>query len=102
VRPADPPCGVHAPAPALDVQTASGWVLRESKAVYRAASEGVINLADKFFEMERSNALRCGRGRPIHAGCSVQTARRLCLDLASSFVACPSLCLLAPPTRCLM
>jgi hypothetical protein len=47
------------PRPAPAAQTASGWVLRESKAVYRAASEGVINLADKFFEMERSNALRC-------------------------------------------
>jgi len=33
-------------------------VLRESKAVYRAASEGVINLADKFFEMGKPDALR--------------------------------------------
>jgi hypothetical protein len=39
-------------------QTASNWVLRESKAVYRAASEGVINLADKFFEMDKADAMR--------------------------------------------
>jgi hypothetical protein len=33
-------------------------VLRESKAIYRAASEGVINLADKFFEMGRADAMK--------------------------------------------
>jgi hypothetical protein len=32
-------------------------VLKESRAVYRAASEGVMNLADKFFEMDRPSAL---------------------------------------------
>ena len=40
------------------VQHASAWVLRDSRAIYRAASEGVINLADKFFEMERTDALK--------------------------------------------
>jgi hypothetical protein len=53
---------------ATAAQTAANWVLRESKAVYRAASEGVINLADKFFEMERSDALRCGGGGGVAAG----------------------------------
>jgi len=33
-------------------------VLRELKAVYRSVSEGIINLMDKFFEMERAEALR--------------------------------------------
>lgn len=31
-------------------------VLREVKAVYRMVSEAVINLADKFFEMDRTDA----------------------------------------------
>jgi hypothetical protein len=37
-----------------------GWpqVLREARAVYRVVCEGVINLADKFFEMERADALK--------------------------------------------
>uniref|UniRef100_A0A7S0S7P1 ENTH domain-containing protein n=1 Tax=Chlamydomonas leiostraca TaxID=1034604 RepID=A0A7S0S7P1_9CHLO len=35
-----------------------GMVLREVRATYRAVCEGVINLADKFFEMERADALR--------------------------------------------
>ncbi|GBF95458.1 hypothetical protein Rsub_08420 [Raphidocelis subcapitata] len=38
--------------------TGAAWVLRESKAVYRAASEGVINLADSFFDMGRADAMR--------------------------------------------
>lgn len=50
---------LHSPRCFLYPQTAANWVLRESKAVYRAASEGVINLADKFFEMERADATRC-------------------------------------------
>ncbi len=33
-------------------------VLRELRAVYRAVCEGIINLADKFFEMERPDALK--------------------------------------------
>jgi hypothetical protein len=39
-------------------QTSCSWVLKESRAVYKAASEGVMNLADKFFEMERAQAVR--------------------------------------------
>jgi hypothetical protein len=38
--------------------TSAAWVLRESRAVYRAASEGVMNLADKYFELGRDDALR--------------------------------------------
>jgi hypothetical protein len=41
-------------------QTSCSWVLKESRAVYKAASEGVMNLADKFFEMERAQALQVG------------------------------------------
>jgi hypothetical protein len=37
-------------------------VLKESRAVYKAASEGVMNLADKFFEMERAQALQVRTG----------------------------------------
>lgn len=33
-------------------------VLREVKSVYRTVCEGIINLADKFFEMERADATR--------------------------------------------
>jgi hypothetical protein len=33
-------------------------VLKESRSVYKAASEGIMNLADKFFEMERAHALQ--------------------------------------------
>lgn len=36
-------------------------MLKESRAIYKAASEGVMNLADKFFEMERAQALQVGR-----------------------------------------
>lgn len=39
-------------------QTSCSWVLKESRAVYKAASEGIMNLADKFFEMERAQALQ--------------------------------------------
>lgn len=42
----------------LLVQTSCSWVLKESRSVYKAASEGVMNLADKFFEMERAQALQ--------------------------------------------
>jgi hypothetical protein len=65
LRPCQTP---DAPSPApRRPQTSAGWVLRESKAVYRAASEGVINLADKFFEMDRANAMKCvaGAGQPL-------------------------------------
>lgn len=58
------PLSILALTCALGLQTAANWVLRESKSVYRAASEGVINLADKFFEMERADALRW---EPRHA-----------------------------------
>lgn len=34
------------------------WVLKESRAIYKCISEGVMNLADKFFEMDRADALR--------------------------------------------
>jgi hypothetical protein len=44
----------------LLLQTSCSWVLKESRAVYKAASEGVMNLADKFFEMERAQALQVG------------------------------------------
>ncbi|GFH26031.1 ENTH domain-containing protein [Haematococcus lacustris] len=33
-------------------------VMREVRATYRCVCEGVINLADKYFEMERPEALR--------------------------------------------
>mmetsp|Transcript_19102 Transcript_19102/g.32780 ORF Transcript_19102/g.32780 Transcript_19102/m.32780 type:complete len:600 (-) Transcript_19102:1700-3499(-) len=33
-------------------------VLRETRATYKVVCEGVINLADKFFEMERSDAIK--------------------------------------------
>lgn len=36
---------------------AAVWVLRESRAIYRVVSEGIINLADRFFEMERPDAV---------------------------------------------
>ena len=42
----------------LLLQTSASWVLKESRAVYKAASEGVMNLADKYFEMERAQALQ--------------------------------------------
>eukprot|EP00879_Flechtneria_rotunda_P002687 GHRR01002893.1.p1 GENE.GHRR01002893.1~~GHRR01002893.1.p1 ORF type:complete len:728 (+),score=275.11 GHRR01002893.1:55-2184(+) len=40
------------------ILTSCSWVLRESRAIYKAASEGVMNLADKFFEMERAQAMQ--------------------------------------------
>mmetsp|Transcript_14533 Transcript_14533/g.31622 ORF Transcript_14533/g.31622 Transcript_14533/m.31622 type:complete len:742 (+) Transcript_14533:174-2399(+) len=40
------------------VVQACGLVLREVRAVYKAVCEGVMNLADKFFEMERGDALK--------------------------------------------
>lgn len=48
-------CHPGAPPP---TQTSCTWVLKESRAVYKAASEGIMNLADKYFEMERSDALQ--------------------------------------------
>lgn len=47
----------HVALPLL-LQTSCSWVLKESRAVYKAASEGIMNLADKFFEMERAQALQ--------------------------------------------
>lgn len=43
------------PAP----QFALGLVVKESFKVYKAVSEGVINLADAFFEMEYHDAGGC-------------------------------------------
>lgn len=40
------------------VNQAAAWVLKESRAVYRLASEGVMNLADKYFEMSHADALK--------------------------------------------
>ncbi|WIA23438.1 hypothetical protein OEZ85_000192 [Tetradesmus obliquus] len=40
------------------ILTSCSWVLKESRSVYKAASEGVMNLADKIFEMERAQALQ--------------------------------------------
>lgn len=61
------------------MQTAANWVLRETKAVYRAASEGVINLADKFFEMEKPDAMRCASLVPGgHASHHAGWRRPLC------------------------
>ncbi len=41
-------------------QQACIWILKESRSIYRAVSEGIMNLADKFFEMERGDALQVG------------------------------------------
>ena len=38
--------------------TAAAWALRDARAVYRAASGGVINLADRVFAMARADAAR--------------------------------------------
>lgn len=48
------------PDPPCLLSTLCCWlqVLREARAVYRVVCEGVINLADKFFEMERADALK--------------------------------------------
>lgn len=37
-------------------------VLKETRATYRVVCEGVINLADKFFEMDRTDALKVSCG----------------------------------------
>ncbi len=42
------------------VLTSASWVLKESRSIYKIVSEGVMNLADKFFEMERWVARRLG------------------------------------------
>lgn len=39
-------------------QAALFYVLKESFKVYKAVSEGLINLADKFFDMDYLNAQR--------------------------------------------
>ncbi len=45
------------PLPVLSpAQFALGLVVKESFKVYKAVSEGVINLADAFFEMEYHDA----------------------------------------------
>jgi hypothetical protein len=40
--------------------------------VYKAASEGIMNLADKFFEMERAQALQVGVQGRLAALCARQ------------------------------
>eukprot|EP00898_Chlorokybus_atmophyticus_P001030 jgi/Chlat1/1928/Chrsp153S02239 len=40
------------------VAIAMGMVLKESFKLYRAINDGIINLVDKFFEMQRSDALK--------------------------------------------
>ena len=40
------------------LQAALFYVLKESFKVYKAVSEGLINLADKFFDMDYFNAQR--------------------------------------------
>lgn len=42
----------------LHIQAALFYVLKESFKVYKAVSEGLINLADKFFDMDYFNAQR--------------------------------------------
>ena len=42
----------------LCIQAALFYVLKESFKVYKAVSEGLINLADKFFDMDYFNAQR--------------------------------------------
>ena len=42
----------------LRIQAALFYVLKESFKVYKAVSEGLINLADKFFDMDYFNAQR--------------------------------------------
>eukprot|EP00897_Mesotaenium_endlicherianum_P007916 jgi/Mesen1/7152/ME000037S06510 len=40
------------------VQAALGLVLKESFKLYRAINDGIINLVDKFFEMQRHDAIK--------------------------------------------
>jgi hypothetical protein len=40
------------------IQAALGLVLKESFKLYRAINDGIINLVDKFFEMQRVDALK--------------------------------------------
>lgn len=39
------------------VQESCRWVVKESGVIYKVVCEGIMNLADKFFEMERTAAL---------------------------------------------
>jgi hypothetical protein len=48
------PPPLHSPSPSL--QFSLSLVVKESFKLYKAASEGVINLADAFFEMEYYDA----------------------------------------------
>ena len=60
------PCPHPRPPPARPCQAALLLVVKESFKLYRAASEGVINLADAFFEMGYHDAggwRGCGAGR---------------------------------------
>lgn len=40
------------------LSTACMQVLKEVRPIYKLVCEGIINLADKFFEMERGDALK--------------------------------------------
>ena len=53
------PCPWPVPLPPIPPQFALGLVVKESFKVYKAVSEGVINLADAFFEMEYHDAGGC-------------------------------------------
>ncbi|PON52192.1 AP180 N-terminal domain containing protein [Trema orientale] len=40
------------------IQLALSWVASESVKIYQAISDGTVNLVDKFFEMDRNNAVK--------------------------------------------
>jgi len=71
------------------IQAALGLVLKESFKLYRAINDGIINLVDKFFEMQRVDA---SKALEIYKRAGVQADRlsefyEVCkgLDLARSF-----------------
>ena len=80
--PEPPPC--HAPrahprpacpAPRAHPQFSLALVVKESFKVYKAVSEGIINLADAFFEMEYYDASEPGGA--AHSGSHVASCRPL-------------------------
>ncbi|KAG0557934.1 hypothetical protein M758_11G163000 [Ceratodon purpureus] len=71
------------------IQAALGLVLKESFKLYRAINDGIINLVDKFFEMQRHDAIKA---LEIYKRAGQQAERlsdfyEVCkgLDLARSF-----------------
>lgn len=66
------------------VQAALFAVLKESFRIYKAVSEGIINLADKFFEMEYLDAQR---GLEIYKESIVDNAKLQAWSTAPSFYA---------------